>query len=193
MLRRSYDWMMGFAGHPHATWVLAIISFAESSFFPIPPDPLYYAMLLKQRERSWYFASVCTITSVLGGWVGYMIGDMLYDSVGSWIIQTYHLESAFENFHNSFEKWGFWIIALKGLTPIPYKVVTIACGIAQYDFLNFTLASILARGFRFFLVASLFWHYGAPIKEYIDNNLGFVTTAALVALVGGFGLIYAFG
>lgn len=193
VLRKCYDWILRFADHPRAVWILAAVSFAESSFFPLPPDPLYYAMLLKRREQSWTLAWVCTITSVVGGWFGYAIGFGLYESVGVWIIDTYGLAEGFKNFQASVAKWGFWIIALKGLTPIPYKIVTIACGALQYDFTEFTIASMIARGSRFFMLAALFLRFGPSIKDYIDENLTFVTLAALGALIGGFGLIYAFG
>lgn len=193
MLRHIYDWIMGFANHPYAVWILAAVSFAESSFFPIPPDPLYIAMLLARREKTWKFACVCTISSVVGGWVGYAIGYGLYETIGEFILQTYGLQAAFDKFQDSFNEWGFWIVALKGLTPIPYKVVTIACGVTGLDFTSFTIASFIARGFRFFLLATLFWYFGPSMKEYIDKNLTFVTFASIGALLGGFGIVYALG
>ena len=193
MLRKSYDWVMGFADHPYAIWILGLVSFAESSFFPIPPDPLYVAMLLSKREKSWHLAWVCTITSVTGGWLGYAIGYGLYETIGEMILRAYGLQSSFEHFQDSFNQWGFWIVALKGLTPIPYKVVTISCGVTGLDFTTFTIASFIARGFRFFSLAILFWYFGPPIKEYIDRNLAFVTIAALLIIILGFGLVYALG
>ncbi len=193
MLRRTYDWILSFANHPHAIWILGAISFAESSFFPIPPDPLYIAMLLARRENSWYLAFVCTATSVVGGWLGYAIGYGLYETLGEFILQTYGLQGAFDRFQHSFNEWGFWIVALKGLTPIPYKVVTIACGVIGLDFTSFTVASVIARGFRFFSLAVLFWYFGPPIKQYIDKNLTLVTLTSLGVIFGGFGLVYALG
>lgn len=193
MLQRTYNWILSFANHPYAIWILGIVSFAESSFFPIPPDPLYIAMLLTRRNQTWKLAWICTITSVVGGWLGYAIGYGLYETIGEFILQTYGLQSAFDAFQDSFNAWGFWIVALKGLTPIPYKVVTIACGVTGLDFTTFTVASLIARGFRFFMLALLFWYFGPPIKEYIDRNLTFVTLASLCTLIGGFGLVYAFG
>lgn len=191
MLKRTYDWILSFANHPSAVWILAGVAFAESSFFPIPPDPLYIAMLLARREKTWQFAAICTVSSVVGGWLGYAIGYSLYETLGEFILQTYGLQAAFDRFQDSFNEWGFWIVALKGLTPIPYKVVTIACGVTGLDLTSFTIASIIARGFRFFLLAVLFWYFGPPLKEYIEKNLAFVTLASLGALLGGFGLIYA--
>ncbi|MEB3702804.1 DedA family protein [Candidatus Bealeia paramacronuclearis] len=193
MLRKFYDWMLSFADHPRAIWVLSAVSFAESSFFPIPPDPLYIAMLLSNRDKVWKLAFICTITSVLGGLLGYAIGYSLYETLGEWILHTYGLQAAFDKFQHSFNQWGFWIVALKGLTPIPYKVVTIACGLTGLDIFKFMLASVIARGFRFFMLATLFWYYGPSIKTYIDENLTLVTFVALAALVGGFGIIYAIG
>lgn len=191
MLQRAYDWILSFANHPYAIWILGIVSFAESSFFPIPPDPLLVAMLLSRRHQTWRLAWVCTITSVVGGWLGYAIGYGLYETVGEFILQTYGLQGAFEKFQESFNHWGFWIVALKGLTPIPYKIVTIACGVIGLDLTTFTVASMIARGFRFFSLALLFWYFGAPLKAYIEKNLTFVTLASMGALLGGFGLLYA--
>lgn len=193
MLQRSYNWVLSFATHPYAIWILAAVSFAESSFFPIPPDPLYIAMLLSRRDKTWQLAAICTISSVTGGWLGYSIGYGLYESLGQFIVQTYGLQASFDRFQDSFNEWGFWIVALKGLTPIPYKVVTIACGFTGLDFTTFTFASLIARGFRFFTVALLFWFFGPPIKQYIDENLAFVTLASLGALLSGFAIIYAIG
>ena len=193
MLRRTYDWILTFANHPYAIWILGIVSFVESSFFPIPPDPLFIAMLLSRRSQSWTLALVCTLSSVAGGWLGYAIGYGLYETVGEFIINTYGLQGVFDRFQESFNQWGFWIVALKGLTPIPYKVVTIACGVTGLNFFTFTMASLIARGFRFFLLATLFWYFGPPLKIYIEKNLTLVTPASLGALLGGFGLVCALG
>lgn len=193
MLQRAYEWILGFAYHPWALWILGAISFAESSFFPIPPDPLFIAMLLGRREQTWKLAAVCTVASVVGGWLGYAIGYGLYESLGEFIVHTYGLQSVFERFQESFNEWGFWIVALKGLTPIPYKVVTIASGVMNMDIMTFTWASLIARGFRFFSLALLFWYFGPPLKEYMEKNLLFVTVASISALLGGFGLVYALG
>lgn len=181
MLRAGYERMLQFSDHPMAVWILAAVSFAESSFSPFPPDPLLLAMSLKNREKVWYFATVCTLASVIGGFLGYAIGYWLFSTIGEWILQTYHLESSFEGFKHSFEKWGFWLIALKGLTPIPYKVVTIACGVIGINLFIFTTASIIARATRFFMLATLMWHYGEDVKKFTDKNLGLVT----IMMVGG--------
>ena len=160
MLRRSYNWIISYAGRPDATRVLAIVAFVESSFFPIPPDPLYIAMLVADRTKAWRLAIICTLSSVIGGVFGYYIGYALYESIGSWILQTYGLTHAFEQLQHDFNEWGFWIVALKGLTPIPYKIVTIASGVAKLNMATFIMASVIARGFRFFMLAGLFYLFG---------------------------------
>lgn len=186
MIQRAYGWIMNHAGTPQARWLLIAISFAESSFFPLPPDPLYMAMILARVEDAWKLALICTLSSVIGGILGYYIGYALYESVGEWIIQTYHLQASFEKFQVSFDKWGFWIIALKGLTPIPYKVVTIFSGVAKLDMAIFLSASVIARGFRFFMVAALLKYCGPAMRTYIERNLTLITIGVLVAIIGGF-------
>lgn len=193
ILQRTYNWVMSFATHPYAIWILAAVSFAESSFFPIPPDPLYIAMLLARRNKTWQLATICTISSVVGGWLGYAIGYGLYESLGQFIVNTYGLQASFDRFQDSFNEWGFWIVAVKALTPIPYKVVTIACGFTGLDITTFTVASLIARGFRFFSVGLLFWYFGPPIKQYIDKNLALVTFGFLAVLLSGFAIVYAIG
>jgi membrane protein YqaA with SNARE-associated domain len=178
--------MMNYASHPRAIWVLNLISFAESSFFPLPPDPLYIAMILKNRDSAWQLALMCTISSVLGGFVGYYIGYALYETVGKWIIDLYSLQNSFESFKADAHTNGFWLIALKGLTPIPFKIVTIASGAVQFDLLKFTIAAVIARSFRFATLGYLLWRHGEPIKDYIDNNLTLVTTMGFGALILGF-------
>lgn len=186
MIRRTYDSIMAYASHPKAVWWLNLIAFVESSVFPLPPDPLYIAMILKHQENVWKYALMCTISSVSGGIVGYLIGYGFYETIGEWVIQTYGLEESFQNFQAQFDTWGFWIIALKGLTPIPYKIVTISSGLAGFDFRSFIIASIIARGFRFFTLGALLWYYGPPIKIFIEKNLYIVTSVGLLALIGGF-------
>lgn len=176
---------MVLADHRSATSVLGLISFAESSFFPLPPDPLFVTMVLKNSEKAWRLATLCTLTSVAGGWLGYAIGYILYESLGALILETYGLRESFNHFQQDFQKWGFWLVAAKGLTPIPYKVVTIACGAIHLDLMTFTLASFIARGFRFFLLASLLRFYGPTIKDIIERNLGWAMMAFWGSLIGG--------
>jgi membrane protein YqaA with SNARE-associated domain len=185
MLRRLYDWTMSFAGHRHATAALGVISFSESSFFPIPPDVLLIPMVLADRARAWVLAAWCTITSVAGGMLGYLIGALLYDSIGLWLIELYGYGGEVEAFRHAYAEWGAWIILIKGLTPIPYKVVTITSGFAGYDFLTFVALSIVTRGARFFLEAALLYRFGEPIRAFIERRLKLVTTLVAVALIGG--------
>lgn len=185
MLRKSYNWVMNNANEPKALWILIAVTFAESSFFPLPPDPLLMTMTLANERRAFRLATICTITSVVGGWLGYYIGYALFESIGEWIINANGLESAFTRFQDSFQKWGFWIVALKGLTPIPYKVVTIFSGVAKLDLLTFTFASILARGFRFYGLALVMRYAGPGVRQFIEKNLTLVTVGVLLALVGG--------
>ena len=186
MLRKSYDWVIANADDKRARWILIAISFAESSFFPLPPDPVYMAMLLARPKNAWRLAFICTLSSVVGGLLGYYIGYALYESAGEWIISTYGLEQAFIKFQQSFEEWGFWIIALKGLTPIPYKIVTICSGVAKIDMGIFISASIIARAFRFYTVAALLRYCGPQLRTYIEKNFTLVTSLILVAIIAGF-------
>jgi membrane protein YqaA with SNARE-associated domain len=185
MLRRMYEWTLNLAGHRHAVWALGGVSFAESSFFPIPPDVLLVPMVLANRERAYALAAWCTLTSVVGGVLGYAIGLFLYDSVGLWIMSLYGHVDAIDAFRQAYNEWGAAIILLKGLTPIPYKIVTIASGFAGYDFFLFILLSAITRGARFFIVATLLVRYGEPIQTFIERRLEVVTTVLLV-IIGGF-------
>lgn len=181
------------AHHPRAFWVYCSVCFAESSFFPLPPDLMMIPMILSQRTLAWRLAFWGTVYSVLGGIAGYAIGYYVFESIGAWIIETYNLGNAFTNFQKSFETYGFWIIALKGLTPIPYKLVTISSGVAHFNFFQFICASIIARAFRFYLLAGLLWFFGEWAKEFIDKYLGLLLAASLVIIVLGFFLIKLLG
>ena len=185
MLRRLYDWCIGAAGKPHATWLMGFVSFIESSFFPIPPDVMLIPMSLARPDKAYFYALICTLTSVAGGVLGYFIGAVLYDSLGLWLIQLYGYGDKVESFRESYAEWGAWIILLKGLTPIPYKIVTIASGFAGYNLLMFILLSIVARGGRFFLLAFLLHRYGPQARVIIEERLGFWVTIGAVVLVGG--------
>lgn len=186
MLRRMYDWCIDAAHKPYALWILGIVSFAESSFFPIPPDVMLIPMALARPNKAWLYATVCTITSVAGGVGGYLIGYLLYDSVGQWVIQFYGYGDKVEAFRAGYAEYGAWIILLKGLTPIPYKLVTITSGFANYNIWMFIALSVVARGARFYVVAILMNRYGVQIREMIEKHLGLVVTLALIGLVGGF-------
>ncbi|QEX19288.1 cytochrome b561 [Hypericibacter terrae] len=186
MLRRLYDWTMGLASRPNALLALAAVSFAESSFFPIPPDAMIVPMVLARPDRAWRIALVATVASVLGGALGYAIGYYLFETLGQSLIQLYGYQAKFEAFKQAYNEWGLWIILIKGLTPIPYKLVTIASGAAAFDFPIFMLASIVTRGLRFFIVAALLRRFGEPIRDFVERRLTLVATAFLLAVVGGF-------
>ena len=186
MLRRMYDWCIDAAHKPYALWILGIVSFAESSFFPIPPDVMLIPMALARPNKAWLYATICTVTSVAGGVVGYLIGHLLYDSVGQWVIQFYGYGDKVEAFRAGYAEYGAWIILLKGLTPIPYKLVTITSGFANYNIWMFIALSVVARGARYYVVAILMNRYGVWIRETIEKHLGLVVTLALIGLVGGF-------
>jgi membrane protein YqaA with SNARE-associated domain len=174
------------ASHPRAAHALFWVSFAESSVFPIPPDVMLIPMVLANRAKAWVYVAICTAGSVLGGILGYAIGYFLYETLGLWVINLYGLATQAEAYRAAYNEWGLWIILIKGLTPIPYKIVTIASGAAAFDFWVFIAASIVTRGGRFFLVAALLYWLGEPIREFIERRLTLVTTAFVVLLVGGF-------
>ncbi len=186
MLRRLYDQIMRLAAHRHAGWWMALVSFIESSLFPIPPDVMLVPMVLADRRKAWMYALICTVASVIGGFLGYAIGYFLFESIGAWVIQLYHLAQEFETFQHTFNTYGAWIVLIKGMTPIPYKLITITAGVTKLDLLVFTVASVGSRGMRFFLVAWLLWQFGPPIRDFIERRLTLVTTGFVVALVGGF-------
>jgi membrane protein YqaA with SNARE-associated domain len=186
MLKRIYDWCIDAAHKPHALWIMASVAFAESSFFPVPPDVMLIPMSLARPQRAWLYASVCTGASVLGGILGYAIGALLYDSLGHWLIDFYGLGGKVEAFRASYAQWGAVIILLKGLTPIPYKLVTITSGFAGYNLVLFVLCSIIARGGRFFMAAILLNRYGEWIRLRIERNLGLWVAVLAAVLVAGF-------
>lgn len=186
MFRGLYDWTMKQAAGRHAQPALAAVSFAESSFFPIPPDVMLIPMVLARPERAWWIATVCTISSVLGGILGYAIGYFLFDTLGQAVLDFYGYSSAFEDFAANYNEWGAWIVFLAGVTPFPYKVITIASGVTALNPWIFMVASLIARSLRFFGVAALLWKYGPPIREFIDKRLNVLGYSFLALLVGGF-------
>ena len=190
MLKRIYDWCIAAADKPYALWIMAAVSFAESSFFPIPPDVMLLPMSLARPQRAWFFAGVCTVASVAGGLVGYAIGALLYDSLGQWLMHIYNLTDKVETFRHSYAEWGAVIILLKGLTPIPYKLVTITSGFAGYDIWLFILCSIVARGGRFFVLAVLLNRYGDFIRAELEKRLTTWVVIGAVVLVAGFYIAY---
>jgi membrane protein YqaA with SNARE-associated domain len=193
MLRRLYDWCIAAADKPYATWLIGAVSFVESSFFPVPPDVMLIPMSLARPDKAWFYATVCTLASVAGGVLGYFIGAVLYDSVGAWLIHLYGYGNKVEAFRQAYAQWGTWIILIKGVTPIPYKIVTIASGFAGYNFFMFVLLSFVARGMRFFLLAFLLNRYGKEARVIIEERLGlWVTIGAIVLVAGVIAALYLF-
>jgi membrane protein YqaA with SNARE-associated domain len=186
LMRKIYDWMMREASGPKAPYALGAVSFAESSFFPIPPDIMLIPMVLADRTKAWRHAALATITSVLGGMLGYAIGYYLFQTLGEPILKFYGYSGRVDQVLTWFRENGVLILIAKGMTPIPYKLLTITAGAAKMDLLSFTLASIVARAMRFFLVAGLLYFFGEPIRTFIEKRLTLVTTVFVVALVGGF-------
>ena len=186
MLRRAYDWTMSLAAHRHAVPALFLVAFIESSVFPIPPDVLIIPMVLAARQRAWIIAGVATVGSVLGGVVGYAIGLFLYEAAAQPLLAFYGYGAKFLEFQDRYQEWGAWIVFFAGLTPFPYKVITIASGVVQMDLAIFVLASILARGGRFFIAAGLLWYFGPPIRDFIERRLGILFVLFCVLLIGGF-------
>ena len=189
MLRRLYDWTMGLAAHPRARVALGAVSFAESSFFPIPPDVMLIPMVLAERARAWTLALLTTLTSVVGGLAGYAIGYFLFESIGQPVLSFYGYEDRFAAFRTTYDEWGALIVFGAGLTPFPFKVITIASGVFQMNIVVFVLASVIARGSRFFLVAALLYWFGPVIRDFIEKRLGLLTIVFFVLLVGGFVLL----
>jgi membrane protein YqaA with SNARE-associated domain len=186
MMRRLYDWMMRMAASRRAPWALALVSFIESSFFPIPPDVMLIPMILSRREQAWWYASIATVASVVGGLLGYAIGYYFYDTVGLPLLKFYGREHALDSFIAFVHTYGVPAVIIKGMTPIPFKVVTIAAGVAKMNLFAFIGASIIARAMRFYLVAGMLYFFGEPIREFIERRLMLVTTVFVVLLVGGF-------
>lgn len=188
-IRELYDWIIKQSEGPFAPAVLFAVAFAESSFFPIPPDVLLLPMAIAQRDRAYRYALICTLGSVLGGLLGYAIGAWLYDTLGQWIINTYHMQDAFQRFHDQFNEWGSIIILAKGLTPIPFKLVTIASGVAGLNLVTFLFAATVTRGIRFYLVSWLVRRYGEPIRTFVERHLTWVFLGVFAVIIFGFWLV----
>lgn len=185
-LRRLYLWTMRQAQGKHAWRSLAAVSFAESSFFPIPPDVMLLPMMLADRKRAFLLAGLCTVASVLGGIAGYAIGMFLFDSIGNWLVSLYGYEDKMEALRHQYAEYGAWIILIKGATPIPYKLITIASGIFHYPFAMFVLLSVITRAARFYILAVLIYLFGEPIRNFIEKRLEWVMMGVAVAVVAGF-------
>jgi membrane protein YqaA with SNARE-associated domain len=186
MLRDFYHRILALAGSPRASWWLAGVAFAEASFFPVPPDALLIPMALARPERAWRFALVCTIASVAGGALGYFIGFAVFDVLAKPVLEFYGYGEKFAAFQAMYSRWGLWVILIKGLTPIPYKIVTIASGAAKFNCWLFMAASAVTRGARFFIVATLLHFWGERVKDFIERRLTLVTTGVAMGVIGGF-------
>ena len=188
-LRRLYDWVLSWADTPYGVPILALLAFAESSFFPIPPDVLLIALALGRPQRVWWFAFVCSAASVAGGAAGYLIGSQLYELVGARVIEFYGLADQYQRVADLYNRFSGWAVGIAGFTPLPYKVFTIAAGAFRIQFGIFMLASAVSRSARFFLVAALIWKFGPMVKPWIDRYLNLLVVGFVVLLVGGFLLV----
>ena len=189
MLRALYDRTIRMAEHPRALWFLALVSFVESSVFPIPPDVLMIPMILARPSRAFLIAAVALVSSVLGGLLGYAIGALAYEQVGQPILEAMGKGAAMDEFNARFNDFGFWPVLIAGMTPFPYKVITIMSGWTGLPLVTFTITSIVARGVRFFIVAALLWKFGAPIRDFIERRLGLMFVVFIVILLGGFYIV----
>ncbi|MGH1412133.1 MAG: YqaA family protein [Pelagimonas sp.] len=189
MLRRLYDWTMAQAEHRNALWILAIVAFIESSVFPIPPDVLLIPMVIAAPHRAWLIAGVAMIASVLGGLLGYGIGFFFYESFGQPILEAMGKADSMAEFNDKFNNVGFWAVLTAGITPFPYKVITIMSGWTAMPLGTFIVTSIIARSLRFFIVAALLRKFGSPIRDFIERRLGLVFIAFVAILLGGFLLV----
>jgi len=186
MLRKLYDWTLAKAAHPHAEWWLAAFSFIEASFFPIPPHPLLGLMCLAEPKKAVRFAAIATLASVAGGMLGYAIGALLYESVGTELLALLGMTESFPVAACYLREYGAEIIMIKGATPIPFKLLTITAGFIGMNLVSFILASIVSRSISFMIVGLLFRLFGRPIKAFIDKYLGLVTASFVVLVIGGF-------
>jgi membrane protein YqaA with SNARE-associated domain len=188
MFKKLYDWTIALAESPHSTLALAGVAFAESSFFPLPPDLILLPMSLARPKKAWFYAGVCTVASVLGGVLGYAIGALLFDTLGHWIIDLYGYGARVDALREFYGKWGWAFILVKGLTPIPFKLVTIVSGLLGYNFALFVVLAAITRGARFFLLAAALTHFGDFFREKLERHFAVFTVGLLAIVVGGFWL-----
>ncbi len=192
MLRRLYDWILWLAETRHALWALAAVSFVESSVFPIPPDVMLIPMVIARPDRAFFIAFVCTAASVAGGVAGYLIGYGLFETLGQPILTFYGYTHQFESFAARYNEYGAWAVLFAGVTPFPYKVITILSGSTGLNFWVFMISSIVARALRFFVIAALLWKFGPAVRDFIDRRFGLVSTASIILLFAGFAAIKLF-
>lgn len=189
LVQKTYDIMLDLSAKDNALLFLFIVAFVESSFFPIPPDIMLIPMILATPNKAWRIATTATVASVLGGYLGYGIGIFAFDLIAKPILEFYNAMQQFHEFENYYHEYGAWIVFGAGITPFPYKIITIASGVVHLDPIIFGIASVLARGMRFFLVAWLLKKFGAPMKTFIEKHLGILSVVFLILLIGGFALI----
>lgn len=189
MLQKAYGWVMDKARHDHAIHWLAAVSFIESSLFPIPPDVMLIPLILAAPTKWFRISLICTLASVAGGYLGYAIGYFFMDTIGQAILAAFHLQEKFAAFKPLVDQYGVWVIIVKGATPIPYKLITISAGAFHFDLAEFTFASFIARGMRFFLVGALLWKFGPPIRDFVEKRLKLVMLATVVLILLGFAAI----
>lgn len=186
MIKRLYDWTISLANHPQALWALAFVAFIESSVFPIPPDILMIPLIIARPREAFKIAGIATAASVLGGMLGYYIGYGAFETLGKPVLEFYGKDAYFDEFAAKYNEWGAWAVLIAGVTPFPYKVITIMSGATGLSLTVFVVASIVARAFRFFIVATLLWKFGPPIRDWIERRLGLAFTVFMVLLLGGF-------
>ncbi|WP_112323080.1 YqaA family protein [Oceanibium sediminis] len=186
MLRRLYDKTLALADTPHALWALAAVAFIESSVFPIPPHVMMIPMVLAAPQRAWVIALVCTSASVAGGALGYWIGAAGLETIGMPVLEFYGKAEKFAEFQARFNEFGAWAVLFAGITPFPYKVITITSGATGLDFTTFMTASVIARGIIFFVLTGLLWKFGPPIRDFVEKRFGLVTIAIFGLLIAGF-------
>jgi membrane protein YqaA with SNARE-associated domain len=186
MLKRAYEWMVSFASHPNAVWVLFGVTFLESAFSPIPPIPLLIPMCLARPNKAIYYAMVCAAGAVTGGYLGYAIGYLLYDTVGAWILAAYNLTEKAHELVAGSQKFWFWVLLTKGLTPIPFKIVTIMSGFIHFDLIMFTVGMVVSRVTFFMMFAVALYYYGENIRLFIEKHLPLATFGLLAIIIGGF-------
>ena len=187
-MKKLYDWTMSLAASPHATWALGAIAFAESSFFPVPPDVILVPMTLAQPKKAWAYASICTIASVAGGALGYAIGALFFDTIGQWLVSLYGYGAKIESLRQFYAEWGALFILVKGFTPIPYKLVTIVSGLLAYNFPLFICLAIITRGARFFILTAAINRFGDTIREKLESHFGLFIGVMILIVVAGFAL-----
>ena len=192
IVRRIYDWVINLSANRHALICLFAVAFIESSFFPIPPDVMLIPMILATPKEAWKLAGIATIGSVIGAYLGYAIGRLGFDLIAVPILDFYGAMAKFNEFKDLYNQYGAWIVFGAGITPFPYKIITIASGAVHLNLVVFTVASVIARGLRFYLIAWLLYKFGEPMREFIEKNLGWLSVLFLILLIGGFALIKLF-